>query len=116
MTRSPSSKGSSSSYQVSSPQYRDRGGSYPPNQYYYPNGSRPPKYEMSEFTANTYMTNNGHKNGNSRVGPMPTNGHKMSSVPPEEEDEELDRGHWGSKAEFILSCIGFSVCFHCLLL
>jgi len=40
---------------------------------------------------------------------MPTNGHKMSSVPPEEEDEELDRGHWGSKAEFILSCIGFSV-------
>ena len=111
MTRSPSSKGSSSSYQVSSPQYRDRGGSYPPNQYYYPNGSRqPPKYEMSEFTANAYMTSNGNKNGNSRVGPMvPTNGHKMSRT--EEEDEELDRGHWGSKAEFILSCIGFSVRF-----
>ena len=112
MTRSPSSKGSSSSYQVSSPQYRDRGGSYPPNQYYYPNGSRqPPKYEMSEFTANAYMTSNGNKNGNSRVGPMvPTNGHKMSRTE-EEEDEELDRGHWGSKAEFILSCIGFSVRF-----
>ena len=27
----------------------------------------------------------------------------------EEEDEEDERGHWGSKAEFILSCIGFSV-------
>ena len=111
MTRSPSSKGSSSSYQVSSPQYR---GSYPPSQYYYPNGSRPPKYEMSEFTANAYMTSNG-KNGNSqRVGPMPTNGSsyngaKMNTVPVE--DEELDRGHWGSKAEFILSCIGFSVSF-----
>jgi len=64
---------------------------------------------MSEFTANTYMTSNGNKNGNSRVGPMvPTNGHKMSRTE-EEEDEELDRGHWGSKAEFILSCIGFSV-------
>ena len=26
------------------------------------------------------------------------------------EDEEVeDRGQWGSKAEFILSCIGFSV-------
>lgn len=39
---------------------------------------------------------------------VPTNGHKMSRTE-EEEDEELDRGHWGSKAEFILSCIGFSV-------
>ena len=28
---------------------------------------------------------------------------------PIEEDEFEDRGHWGSKAEFILSCIGFSV-------
>ena len=60
------------------------------------------------------MTSNG-KNGNSqRVGPMPTNGSsyngaKMNTVPVE--DEELDRGHWGSKAEFILSCIGFSVSF-----
>ena len=25
------------------------------------------------------------------------------------EDEDEDRGQWGSKAEFILSCIGFSV-------
>ena len=66
---------------------------------------------MSEFTANTYMTNGGKNNGH-RVGPMPTNGNgyngtKMNTVPVE--DEELDRGHWGSKAEFILSCIGFSV-------
>ena len=27
----------------------------------------------------------------------------------EDDDDEYDRGHWGSKAEFILSCIGFSV-------
>ena len=25
------------------------------------------------------------------------------------EDEDEERGQWGSKAEFILSCIGFSV-------
>lgn len=24
-------------------------------------------------------------------------------------EEEDERGHWGSKAEFILSCVGFSV-------
>ena len=59
------------------------------------------------------MTNGG-KNGNSRVGPMPGhtngngyNGTKLNTVPVEDEEEE--RGHWGSKAEFILSCIGFSV-------
>ena len=27
----------------------------------------------------------------------------------EDEDDVEDRGHWGSKAEFILSCVGFSV-------
>ncbi len=26
-----------------------------------------------------------------------------------EDDDEYERGHWGSKAEFILSCVGFSV-------
>ncbi len=31
-----------------------------------------------------------------------------SQLPKIEEDEE-ERGHWGSKAEFILSCVGFSV-------
>ena len=30
----------------------------------------------------------------------------------DEEDEFEDRGHWGSKAEFILSCVGFSVSSH----
>jgi hypothetical protein len=29
------------------------------------------------------------------------------------EDDEDDRGHWGSKAEFILSCVGFSVSLFC---
>ena len=28
------------------------------------------------------------------------------------EDEDEERGQWGSKAEFILSCIGFSVSCH----
>ena len=28
------------------------------------------------------------------------------------EDEEEERGQWGSKAEFILSCIGFSVSYY----
>jgi hypothetical protein len=32
----------------------------------------------------------------------------MSSQEVEEDDVE-ERGQWGSKAEFILSCIGFSV-------
>ena len=27
----------------------------------------------------------------------------------EDDEDEYDRGHWGSKAEFILSCVGFSV-------
>ena len=26
-----------------------------------------------------------------------------------DQEEEYDRGHWGSKAEFLLSCIGYSV-------
>ncbi len=31
-----------------------------------------------------------------------------------EDDDEYERGHWGSKAEFILSCVGFSVSFPAL--
>ena len=31
------------------------------------------------------------------------------------DDDDDERGHWGSKTEFILSCIGFSVsCILCL--
>lgn len=64
---------------------------------------------MSEFTAaNPYITNgqNNGKNGQR----MPTNGNYNGKVMPvEDEEEDYDRGHWGSKAEFILSCIGFSV-------
>ena len=41
---------------------------------------------------------NGAKNGGN---PQP-----MAAL---DDDEEYERGHWGSKAEFILSCIGFSV-------
>ena len=78
---------------------------------------------MSEFTAtNHYVTNGNGKNG--RVVPI-NNGHsgngyngkqhqaysaQTSNYPVEDQQDEFeDRGHWGSKAEFILSCIGFSV-------
>ena len=30
-------------------------------------------------------------------------------APTSTDSEDYDRGHWGSKAEFILSCIGYSV-------
>ena len=33
----------------------------------------------------------------------------FSENPVDDPDEDDDRGHWGSKAEFILSCVGFSV-------
>ena len=28
-----------------------------------------------------------------------------------DDDDDDERGHWGSKTEFLLSCIGFSVSF-----
>ena len=31
------------------------------------------------------------------------------SAPVKEENKEEERGHWGSKTEFILSCVGYSV-------
>ena len=84
--------------------------------------------EMSEFNAGgkndpynfngTYNKNGGLKavtppqysyNGNNAPPPgPPTNGLSHSRTVEDEDDVE-DRGHWGSKAEFILSCIGFSV-------
>ena len=71
---------------------------------------------MSEFTAtNHYVTSNGGKNG--RVAPVngngqynggkqPYNSQAPAHLPIEDQDEFEDRGHWGSKAEFILSCVG----------
>lgn len=68
---------------------------------------------MSEFTAaNPYYTSSSmNKNGTNHRAP-PTNGNYKGKVMPvedEDDDDEIERGHWGSKAEFILSCIGFSV-------
>ena len=114
MTRAPSSTkgGAGGSYQVTSPHYRGAPSGGP---YQYPNYSapKPPhQYEMSEFTASShYISSNGHnngKNGRSSVNGN-YNGKVVANVPVEDEEEEFDRGHWGSKAEFILSCIGFSV-------
>jgi len=114
MTRGASSSSKGSSYQVTSPQYRQGVQGY---QYPVAYSTRPPsKYEMSEFTAtNHYVTNGNGKNG--RVVPVNNgayNGKHLQNQPStypveDEEDEFEDRGHWGSKAEFILSCIGFSV-------
>ena len=44
-------------------------------------------------------------------GVAPTNGsnNRASVMAAPDDDDEYDRGHWGSKAEFILSCVGFSV-------
>jgi len=112
------------SYQVTSPQYRQG-----VHGYQYPVGysSRPPsKYEMSEFTAtNHYVSPSNGKNGHHSARVVPINGngsyngkHQAYSshtshggqLPVEDEEDEFeDRGHWGSKAEFILSCVGFSV-------
>ena len=77
---------------------------------------------MSEFTAsNHYITNGHHTNGNSAKNggnaravhaaqmQSASNYNGKMAMAVEDEDDELDRGHWGSKAEFILSCIGFSV-------
>merc|ERR1711963_194671 len=89
------------SYQVTAPTYSG----YPPPPPHY---QQYPGYEMSEFAAS-----NPYKNG--RVQPISShhtssnsNGHYKNSVPIED-DDEIDRGHWGSKAEFILSCVGYSV-------
>jgi len=129
MTRTSStSKGSS--YQVNSPQYRQQGPQQGVQGYQYPVGytTRPPsKYEMSEFTATNHYVTSGSsngKNGQHSARVVPTNGNgtyngkhpqyssqTAGQVPviDDEEDEFEDRGHWGSKAEFILSCVGFSV-------
>merc|ERR1711963_829674 len=98
-----SSKGSS--YQVTSPQYRQGVHGY---QYPVAYSTRPPsKYEMSEFTAtNHYVTNGNGYNGKQHQAYST----QTSNYPVEDQQDEFeDRGHWGSKAEFILSCIGFSV-------
>lgn len=89
------------SYQVSIPQYGA--------QFY-------PKYEMAEFSATNPYANGNYVNGsasNGRVNPQQQNGYDKRTVI-EDEEEEYDRGHWGSKAEFILSCVGFSVRDHIL--
>jgi hypothetical protein len=69
---------------------------------------------MSEYTAqNPYPTNGSSSNKVTPTASAASNGkHTVSQVP--DEDDEYDRGHWGSKAEFILSCIGFSVRFYLL--
>merc|ERR1712038_1514573 len=114
------------SYQVTSPQYRQG-----VHGYQYPVGysTRPPsKYEMSEFTATNHYVTSASSNGknghhSARVVPINGNGtyngkhqaysshtsHGGQHPIEDEEDEFEDRGHWGSKAEFILSCVGFSV-------
>jgi len=63
--------------------------------------------------ANGSYSRNGTGNRVGYYGGQPPRGQSGRSVPPpaavEDDDEEYERGHWGSKAEFILSCVGFSV-------
>ncbi|XP_040580671.1 sodium- and chloride-dependent glycine transporter 1 [Lepeophtheirus salmonis] len=72
----------------------------PKNQTYPSAASHPPHHHPPKEVSNG---KNGHKRDSSvHHPPAPVD-------PIEEEEEEYDRGHWGSKAEFLLSCIGYSV-------
>ena len=130
MTRSSSSS-KGASYQVTSPpaQYNRSAslsnsslqhyGGAPlhqvQTQYSYPGsggGQHRGKYEMSEFTpaSNPYINNGNNKNGNRLDHHYNGKTAPASTMPVEDyEEEENERGQWGSKAEFILSCIGYSV-------
>lgn len=65
---------------------------------------------MAEYNSVGYT--NGSSSSTNKVGtnnpPDPSRNGKSVAMQEEDEDE-FERGHWGSKAEFILSCIGFSV-------
>merc|ERR1719305_2197270 len=81
---------------------------------------------MAEYSRNGHQTNgypqhsqsysHSHQrsasvsHGGNGVAPV-TNGsnNRASVMAAPDDDDEYDRGHWGSKAEFILSCVGFSV-------
>lgn len=96
-------KNSTNSYQVTSPYaphdgYRNYGySSYA--------GSH---QEMNEFSANGYRMNGWNENGHNRSASV-TQSKAKAPVVDDDDDEDYDRGHWGSKAEFILSCVGYSV-------
>ncbi len=105
----------SNSYKVSGSNY----GGYP--NYAYNGGGQ----EMSEYrhgagisskngSGNGNYAGNSHNRNTSVSNAMGANSKSHSSgsaaaAALADEDDEYDRGHWGSKAEFILSCIGFSV-------
>lgn len=102
----------SHSYKVNSGPYGG-GPAYPSHHYAYSG------HEMTEYNRN------GNKNGgysHSRSGSSVLAGgggdlgnYKGGTVAAgalDEDDDEYERGHWGSKAEFILSCVGFSVSVH----
>ncbi|CAM6055082.1 unnamed protein product [Sphagnum tenellum] len=121
----------SNSYTVTSPGY---GGGYSNRAY---NGHEMAEYNHgnngrnggkngtgNQVSATSYTSSNsGFAPHHQRSGSVSVNGSLKASngVSPaaqqqqaavahaEEEEDEFDRGHWGSKAEFILSCIGFSV-------
>ena len=104
----------SNSYKVSSGSY----GGYPNYAY---NGQEMSEYRQgsginksgsgnANYSGNSHQRNTSVSYNNSGMG-VSSNGKNSSAAAAAaiDEDDEYDRGHWGSKAEFILSCIGFSV-------
>lgn len=71
-------------------------------------GVTPPQYSYSGNmqAAHQAPPYNYPPSGAMQAGPPPGQGHSRAV---EDEEDEYDRGAWGSKAEFILSCVGFSV-------
>jgi len=65
---------------------------------------KPPAYNTGGYS--TDGTSSRKENGHSRNNSVH---HVTKDVSNDDDDEQYDRGHWGSKAEFILSCIGYSV-------
>ena len=116
----------SHSYKVNGGGYSS-GSSYPPPHYAYG------QHEMTEYSngrtnGSSYSTAKSAKNNGSgypaaygshqrnasvshvnNAGGNGGNGGGTVAAGALDDDDEFDRGHWGSKAEFILSCVGFSV-------
>ena len=66
--------------------------------------------QHSQSYSHSHQRSASVSHGGNGVAPV-TNGsnNRASVMAAPDDDDEYDRGHWGSKAEFILSCVGFSV-------
>jgi len=98
------------SYQVTDDTY-GRSGSY--NNYGYSGNSENTVHMKDRYDRPPSYTSRDSASVNTGTGRKRENGHSRSKsvvqAPQSTDSEEYERGHWGSKAEFILSCIGYSV-------